>query len=93
MGEWEGEADRLALFDSVAPPLPLLVTDPEAVVDLLALALNDALGDTEGDLLALGDREELAGALNDLEAEKQVEMVGEGEDRVEVEAHALVVGQ
>ena len=93
MVEWEGEADRLALFDSVAPPLPLRVTDPEGVVDLLALALCETLLDPEGDLLALGEREALEAALNDLEAEKQVEMVGEGEDRVDTEAHALMVGQ
>ena len=84
----------LALLEAVATPLPLLVPDPEAVLDRLALAaVKDTLGDSEQETLALGDFEELAGALPDWEDERQVEMDGVGEERADSEAHALAVGQ
>ena len=83
----------LALLEAVATPLPLMVTDPEGVVDALALPVKDTLGDTELEPLALGDLEELAAALKDFDAEKQVEMEGVGEERVDTEAQALAVVQ
>ena len=83
----------LALFEAVAAPLPLIDTDPEGVVDTLALPVRDTLGDTELETLALGDLEELATALRDFDAEKQVEMEGVGEERVDTEAQALTVVQ
>lgn len=84
----------LGLCEAEAAPLPLLVTDPEAVLDRLALAaVKETLGERELEPLALGDCEELAGALPDREAEKQVEKEGVEEERVDSEAHALAVGQ
>ena len=84
----------LGLCEAEAAPLPLLVTDPEAVLDRLALAaVKDTLGERELEPLALGDCEELEGALPDREAERQVEMEGVGEERVDSEAQALAVGQ
>lgn len=80
-------------MEAVAAPLPLMDTDPEGVADALALPVRDTLGDTELEPLALGDLEELAGALPDREAEKQVEMEGVGEERADSEAHALAVAQ
>jgi hypothetical protein len=72
----------LALWQDVAAPLPLPATLPEAVEDWLALrAVRVTLGDTELEMLALGDFEELGGALKDTGAEKHVEMEGVGEER------------
>jgi len=84
----------LALWQDVAAPLPLPATVPEAVGDWLALsAVKETLGDTELEMLVLGDFEELGGALMDIGAEKHVEMEGVGEERVDTEAQALAVAQ
>jgi hypothetical protein len=77
----------------VPAPLPLLDADPEGVEDTLAFKVMDTLGDTELETLALEDFEALGGALADLEEERQVEMEGVGEERLDSEVHALAVGQ
>ncbi len=93
-GEKDMDPEKLALLEAEGAPLPLLDPDTEARGDPVALpGVGDTLGDTEWDTVALPDLLELGGALMDLDAEKQVEREGVGEERADWVERALAVAQ